>query len=63
MTEVSGHEQRRFSALPFALSVSASAQQERKMPLIGYLDYRAAIDDEAFFQALRKELSIASRIS
>ena len=32
------------------------------MPLIGYLDYRAAIDDEAFFQALRKELSIAKQI-
>ncbi|MGH7798134.1 MAG: ABC transporter substrate-binding protein [Candidatus Binatia bacterium] len=52
------------SALPFALSLvgvllfalclPAQAQQARKMPLIGYLDYGAAIDkDEAFFQALR----------
>ncbi len=40
-------------ALLIALSFSATAQQPRKMPLIGYLDYGAAIDkDEAFFQAL-----------
>jgi putative tryptophan/tyrosine transport system substrate-binding protein len=33
---------------------SAHAQQPRKMPLIGYLDYGAAIDrDQAFFEALR----------
>jgi putative ABC transport system substrate-binding protein len=38
----------------FALSVSAEAQQQRKMPVIGYLDYGAAIDkDEAFFEGLR----------
>jgi ABC-type uncharacterized transport system substrate-binding protein len=38
----------------FALSSSAGAQQPRKMPLIGYLEYGAATDkDEAFFQALR----------
>ena len=36
------------------LCISASAQQARTMPLIGYLDYGAAIGkDEAFFQALR----------
>ena len=41
-------------AMLLALSVSAEAQQPRKMPLIGYLDYGAAIDrDEAFFQGLR----------
>ena len=39
----------------FALcGARAEAQQPRKMPLIGYLDYGAAIDrDEAFFEALR----------
>jgi putative ABC transport system substrate-binding protein len=32
----------------------AEAQQPRKMPVVGYLDYGAAIDrDEAFFQGLR----------
>ena len=37
-----------------AVAVIAGAQQPRKLPLIGYLDYGAAIDrDEAFFQALR----------
>lgn len=43
-------------SLLFALSWSAQAQQPpRKMPLIGYLDYGAAIDkDEAFFQGLRE---------
>jgi putative ABC transport system substrate-binding protein len=42
------------SALLFALCFFAEAQQLRAMPLIGYLDYGAAIDkDEAFFQALR----------
>jgi putative tryptophan/tyrosine transport system substrate-binding protein len=41
------------SMLPAPCS-SAQAEQPRKMPLIGNLDYRAAIDrDEAFFQALR----------
>jgi hypothetical protein len=41
-------------AMLFALCFSAQAQQPRKMPLIGHLDYRAAIDrDEAFFQGLR----------
>ena len=41
-------------AMLFALFTSASAQQVRKMPLIGYLDYGASIDkDEAFFQGLR----------
>ena len=41
-------------ALLFALFTSASAQQARKTPLIGYLDYGASIDkDEAFFQGLR----------
>src|SRR5262245_61933683 len=41
-------------AVLFALSSSVEAQQPRKIPLIGYLEYSAAIDkDEAFFQALR----------
>jgi putative tryptophan/tyrosine transport system substrate-binding protein len=41
-------------AMLFALCSSARAQQPRKIPLIGDLDYRAANDrDEAFFQALR----------
>jgi putative tryptophan/tyrosine transport system substrate-binding protein len=41
-------------ALLFALSLPADAQQARKMPVIGYLDYGAPIDrDEAFFEALR----------
>ena len=41
-------------AMLLALSVPAEAQQARKMPVIGYLDYGAAIDrDEAFFEALR----------
>ena len=41
-------------ALLLAHCFSAEAQQPRKMPLIGYLDYGAAIDrDEAFFQGLR----------
>ena len=41
-------------ALLLAPCFSASAQQPRNTPLIGYLDYGAAIDkDEAFFQALR----------
>jgi putative ABC transport system substrate-binding protein len=43
--------------IAFVLAVSvavAAAQQPRKMPLIGYLDYGAATDrDEAFFEALR----------
>jgi putative tryptophan/tyrosine transport system substrate-binding protein len=38
----------------FALCFPAEAQQPRKMPLIGSLDYGAPIDrDEAFFEALR----------
>ena len=38
----------------FALFTSASAQQARKTPLIGYLDRGAATDkDEAFFEGLR----------
>jgi putative ABC transport system substrate-binding protein len=38
----------------FAFCQPVEAQQEPKMPLIGYLDYGAAIDrDEAFFQDLR----------
>ena len=41
-------------AMLFALFTSASAQQPRKTPLIGYLDYGAATDkDEAFFEGLR----------
>jgi putative ABC transport system substrate-binding protein len=37
-----------------ALFTSASAQQARKTPLIGYLDYGAATDkDEAFLEGLR----------
>jgi putative ABC transport system substrate-binding protein len=41
-------------AMLFALCFSAEAQQPKKVPRIGYLDYGAAIDrDEAFFQALR----------
>jgi putative tryptophan/tyrosine transport system substrate-binding protein len=41
-------------AMLFALCMSAQAQQPRKMPVIGYLDYGAPIDrDEAFFEALR----------
>jgi putative tryptophan/tyrosine transport system substrate-binding protein len=44
-------------AIVVALTVfgaRAEAQQPRKVPLIGYLDYGAAVDrDEAFFQALR----------
>jgi putative ABC transport system substrate-binding protein len=37
-----------------AVAVIAEAQQPRKMPVVGYLDYGAAIDrDEAFFQGLR----------
>jgi ABC-type uncharacterized transport system substrate-binding protein len=41
--------------ITFAMGgVEAQAQQPRKMPLVGYLEYGAAIDrDEAFFQALR----------
>jgi ABC-type uncharacterized transport system substrate-binding protein len=43
-----------FCAMLFSLCFSAEAQQARKMPVIGYLDYGAAIDrDEAFFEALR----------
>jgi len=43
-----------FCAMFLVLCISASAQQARKMPLIGYLEYGAANDrDEAFFQALR----------
>ena len=38
----------------FGLCSFAEAQQPRKISVIGYLDYGAAIDkDEAFFQALR----------
>ena len=41
-------------ALLLALSHSAEAQQQRKMPLIGYLEYRDGTDkDEAFLQSLR----------
>ncbi|MGB7951522.1 MAG: ABC transporter substrate binding protein, partial [Candidatus Binatia bacterium] len=42
-------------ALCLALSIPAQAQQSRKMPIIGYLDYGAGrVDrDEDFFQALR----------
>src|SRR5262245_53011200 len=36
-----------------AAAVIAEAQQTRKMPVIGYLDYGAPIDrDDAFFEAL-----------
>ena len=43
-----------FYAMFLVLCISASAQQARKMPLIGYLDYSAATDkDETFFQSLR----------
>jgi putative ABC transport system substrate-binding protein len=42
------------ATLLIALSGFAHAQQARKIPVIGYLDFGAAIDrDEAFFQGLR----------
>ena len=41
-------------AMLFALCLPAQAQQPRKMPLIGHLEYGGAIDkDEAFFQDVR----------
>jgi|SRR5262245_59127258 len=43
-----------FSICAILLAISLDAEAQRQMPLIGYLEYSAAIDkDKAFFQGLR----------